>query len=164
MTKYSTPVDVVADAAQQTPAAISTKQAEQAEVVVEEKIPDSSVTPEPSEPVVLGTEERVEYRDQNGNLLNKDEVDALEKEGNVKFQTSYEVRTRLVDPDGHEIPDNAYAPPHPDVEGQNPETGGNPDADTEGNQPASVDGEEKSVEQKDQGQAKPASEGNEATV
>lgn len=73
------------------------------------------------------------------------------------------MRTRLVDADGQEIDDNDYAPPHPDVEGQDPQTAENPNAQ-EGNEPASVDGEEKSVEQEDQGKAKPASDGNEATV
>lgn len=141
---------------QTTPVAASTNQGEQ-EVVVEE-----SVTPQPEEPIVVGSEEQVEYRDQDGNILGKEEVDALEKEGKVQFQTSYEVRTRLVDSDGQEIDDNAYAPPHPDVEGQDPQTLGNADA-AEKNEPASVDGEEKSVEQEDQGKAKPASEGYEAT-
>lgn len=68
-----------------------------------------------------------------------------------------------MDPNGQEIDDNAYAPPHPDVEGQDPQTPENPDAQ-EGSEPASVEGDEKSVEQEDQGKPKPASEGNEATV
>jgi dolichyl-phosphate-mannose-protein mannosyltransferase len=76
------------------------------------------------------TEERVEYRDQDGNLLNEEQVKALE--GKVEFKTRYETRTRVVDAQGNEIllPAGAevpqeqeqpaappVAPPHPDVEG-----------------------------------------------
>lgn len=81
---------------------------------------------------LLHTEERVEYRDQDGNLLNEEQVKALE--GKVEFKTRYETRTRVVDAQGNEIllpadelpaevqqqeqPAAAgVAPPHPDVEG-----------------------------------------------
>ena len=47
------------------------------------------------------TEEQVEYRDEDGNILNEEEVKALE--GKVSFSTRYETRTRLVDADGNEV-------------------------------------------------------------
>lgn len=108
----------------------------------------------------MNREERVEYRDQDGNLLNEEEVAALEREGKVSFKTKYETRTRLVDADGNEIGGD-FAPKHPDAEGQNPETPGK----NEGrDQPASAVGKEKSVSKgSKQGKPKPASEGNEAT-
>jgi dolichyl-phosphate-mannose-protein mannosyltransferase len=82
---------------------------------------------------LLHSEERVEYRDQDGNLLNEEQVKALE--GKVEFKTRYETRTRVVDAQGNEVllppgeqpPPPAQeqekvaaagvAPPHPDVEG-----------------------------------------------
>ena len=47
------------------------------------------------------TEERVEYRDENGKLLDESEVQALE--GKVSFSTRYETRTRVLDADGNQI-------------------------------------------------------------
>lgn len=47
------------------------------------------------------TEEKIEYRDEDGNLLDEEEVKALE--GKVSFSTRYETRTRLVDAAGNEI-------------------------------------------------------------
>lgn len=47
------------------------------------------------------TEEKVEYRDEQGNLLNDEQVAALQ--GKVSFSTRYETRTRLVDEQGNEI-------------------------------------------------------------
>ncbi|TGZ77999.1 PMT-domain-containing protein [Ascodesmis nigricans] len=46
-------------------------------------------------------EEIVEYRDQNGNILNEAQVKALE--GKVEFETKYETRYRVVDEFGNEI-------------------------------------------------------------
>ena len=51
------------------------------------------------------TEERIEYRDENGNLLDESQVKELE--GKVSFSTRYETRTRIVDPQGNEIDDYA---------------------------------------------------------
>lgn len=56
-------------------------------------------------------EEKVEYRDEAGNLLDPAQVQALE--GKVSFSTRYETRTRLVDQDGNEI----VRPSHESVEG-----------------------------------------------
>ena len=47
------------------------------------------------------TEEKVEYRDEDGNLLDEEQVKALE--GKVSFSTRYETRTRLVDAAGNEV-------------------------------------------------------------
>ncbi|KAF1814530.1 protein mannosyltransferase 1 [Eremomyces bilateralis CBS 781.70] len=89
---------------------------------------NSKVTPQVEQPppvvdgqVVIGREENVEYHDEHGNTLNDEQVSALQ--GKVSFQTRYETRTRIVDADGNEISNEGVAPPHPDVEGQNPETG-----------------------------------------
>jgi len=49
------------------------------------------------------TEEKVEYRDDQGNLLDEEQVKALE--GKVSFSTRYETRTRVVDQMGNEIED-----------------------------------------------------------
>lgn len=118
-----------------------------------------------AEPKVVSKEEKIEYRDQDGNLLNEEQVAALE--GKVEFQTKYETRTRVIDEMGNEIHEGV-APPHPDVEGVDQETVKN-DAEKDAGEPvapppqdaaASKEGE-KEAEQK---QAKPASEGKEATV
>jgi dolichyl-phosphate-mannose-protein mannosyltransferase len=46
-------------------------------------------------------EEKVEYRDEEGNLLDEEQVKALE--GKVSFSTRYETRTKLVDEYGREV-------------------------------------------------------------
>lgn len=126
-------------------------------------------------PIVPGNvirEEKVEYRDQDGNILNEEQVKALE--GKVSFSTKYETRTRILDAQGNEIAnsvlgsseDSSIAPPHPEAE-RIPETKGIPE-DEGRDSPASVSPEEdlmkeKSVEESDSGAAKPASEAQEAT-
>jgi dolichyl-phosphate-mannose-protein mannosyltransferase len=119
---------------------------------------------------IVSREEKVEYRDQDGNLLDLKQVKALE--GKVSFKTRYETRTRMVDEAGNEIPiDSEYAgvaPPHPDVEGIDPETAGIPEPDVK-EKPAvqrdvkADESKEDSIAKSDTGVAKPASEGNEAT-
>jgi dolichyl-phosphate-mannose-protein mannosyltransferase len=122
---------------------------------------------EPQGQKVVAREEKVEYRDQDGNLLNEEQVKALE--GKVEFKTRYETRTRVVDAEGNEVmlpPEElaaaGVAPPHPDVEGANKETKKSP----VDNNPipkeasSSKDGEKES----ERSAPKPASEGNEATV
>ena len=77
---------------------------------------------------IVSREEKIEYRDQDGNLLDEAAVKALE--GKVSFKTRYETRTRLVDGSGSVIePEQAVAaeqagvaPPHPDEQGGEPET------------------------------------------
>ncbi|KAK3063068.1 Dolichyl-phosphate-mannose--protein mannosyltransferase 1, partial [Teratosphaeriaceae sp. CCFEE 6253] len=54
------------------------------------------------------TEEKIEYRDENGNLLDEAQVKALE--GEVSFSTRYETRTRVVDAQGRDIY-NEVVPP-----------------------------------------------------
>ncbi|EAS35084.2 dolichyl-phosphate-mannose-protein mannosyltransferase [Coccidioides immitis RS] len=110
---------------------------------------------------VINSEESVEYRDQDGNLLDPEQVASMAKAGNVSFKTRYETRTRVIDGQGREVKQNV-APPHPDVEGQNPETVGKDNKNIPRDKPASVPGDEKSVPQEDQ-KPKPASEGKEAT-
>ncbi|KAK3943923.1 glycosyltransferase [Diplogelasinospora grovesii] len=136
-----------------------------------------SGAPPPAGQRILSREERVEYRDQDGNILNEEQVKALE--GKVEFKTRYETRTRVVDADGNEVPmpagawpeeaanpvgagaAEAVAPPHPDVQGVDRETPKRivpdepiPDAKK------SVEGEK----EREGKAAKPASEGNEATA
>lgn len=50
---------------------------------------------------LLSREQRVEYRDQDGNVLDEKQVEALR--GKVEFKTRYETRTRLVDTDGNVV-------------------------------------------------------------
>lgn len=148
---------------------------------MEQKVANSaakvSPAPPPPEPRVLSKEEKVEYRDQDGNLLDDEQVASLE--GKVEFRTKYETRTRVVDESGNEVPEPdggwegqfaGVAPPHPDVEGVDKETVKGPAAQREQQVVrdrvkeegayASRDGE---VEM-ERAKAKPASEGQEATV
>lgn len=112
---------------------------------------------------------RVEYRDQHGNVLPEDLVASLRADGKVKFETRYESRSRLEHAQEIPIVDGQLefappAPPHPDVEGQNPETGGQPEDSVPPESPASVaEGNMRSAERSGPPEAKPASEGNEAT-
>lgn len=136
--------------------------------------PAENVTPQAAvQDAQLKKEEKVEYRDQDGNLLNEDEVAALE--GKVSFQTRYETRTRVVDEAGNEVDEGpaggdegGHAPPHPDVE-RLPSTGSDEGEDDGREYPATASpeddvGKERSIEKEDQGKPKPASEGLEATV
>lgn len=122
---------------------------------------------------ILSKEEKIEYRDQDGNLLNEEQVKALE--GKVEFETKYATKTRVVDEHGNEIamPEGgwpseiagAVAPPHPDVEGVDKETAKAEtveavEAPKDEDAAASRDGEKEAEQLK----AKPASEGQEATV
>ncbi|KAK2804602.1 hypothetical protein FQN51_001803 [Onygenales sp. PD_10] len=134
-------------------------QEQQQEHVISEA---ESVTPEEKGYTSIDS---VEYRDQDGNILNEEQVSSLASEGSVSFQTRYETRTRVIDDQGRELGEEELAPRHPDAEGQNPETFGKPGAGAEvpADKPASVAGDEKSVQREDEGKPKPASEGNEAT-
>lgn len=119
---------------------------------------------------MVSKEEKVEYRDQDGNLLNDEQVHSLE--GKVSFQTRYETRTRVIDANGNELEEGpaspvgkeGIAPPHPDAD-RGTSAG---EAEDDGKEyPATASpeediGKEKSAE-KNQKVAKPASEGVEAT-
>lgn len=116
-----------------------------------------------TEPKLSGSVARVEYRDQNGNILDESLVSSLRSEGKVKFETRYESK-RLENAQEIPIVDGQLAPPHPDVEGQNPETGSNAEDSIAPESPASVaGGNERSVEKPIEPIPSPASEGNEAT-
>ncbi|KAJ3475337.1 hypothetical protein NLG97_g9495 [Lecanicillium saksenae] len=117
---------------------------------------------------IVSTEERIEFRDQDGNILSEEQV--AELKGKVDFETKYETRTRVIDDDGHEIPapDGGWdgnvggagvAPPHPDVDGVDEKTIAGKDAGKAKEFAASRDGEKEAEGSK----AKPASEGKEAT-
>lgn len=131
---------------------------------------DAHVTSQPIlEDGFVHREEKVEYRDQDGNLLDEEEVAALK--GKVSFETRYETRTRTVDAGGNEIvdgnEDDGYAPPHPDVD-REPETAVDVPEDDGRKYPATVSPEddvikELSLEQSDLKKPRPASEGIEAT-
>ncbi|KXT10656.1 hypothetical protein AC579_6349 [Pseudocercospora musae] len=87
---------------------------------------DVHLTPKGQAPLGApqSVEEKIEYRDEEGNLLNEEQVAALE--GKVSFSTRYETRTRLVDEAGNEVYDGLVdsgdgpAPPKP--EGVDPKT------------------------------------------
>ena len=122
-------------------------------------------------------EEKVEYRDQDGNLL--DEAQVAELKGKVSFNTKYETRTRVVDAAGNEIDEGpagaaegekgGIAPPHPDVE-RLPSTGKEGDGEEDRKYPATASGEEDVIKERSveaeakKGKPKPGSEGNQATV
>lgn len=123
-----------------------------------------------TEPKMSGSMARVEYRDQHGNILPEDLVASLRAEGKVKFETrfeslaSHENAQEVPIVDGKPQFPEPQAPPHPDVEGQNPETGSYPEDSVPPERPASVaEGNTRSAEELKAPQAKPASEGNEAT-
>ena len=124
-------------------------------------MPKEAVTPKKQDDAnIIGREETIEYRDQHGNLLPPEAVEALLKEGRAKFETKYETRTRVVDEHGNEV--KPAAPEHPDVQGQNPDTRGVPE-EKGNNQPASAQAEAESSEREKQNKAQPASDANEAT-
>jgi dolichyl-phosphate-mannose-protein mannosyltransferase len=111
---------------------------------------------------VIGREERIEYRDQDGNLLDEAQVSALAEEGKVTFKTKYETRTRMVDEAGNEVPADV-APKHPDVDGQNPDTKGIPERQGK-REPADAKINSVGSENREEGgKPKPGSEANEAT-
>ncbi|OAA74964.1 protein mannosyltransferase 1 [Akanthomyces lecanii RCEF 1005] len=123
----------------------------------------------PSSPTsIVAKEEKIEFRDQDGNLLSDEQVEELK--GKVDFETKYETRTRVVDDLGAEIPapDGGWegkiggagvAPPHPDVDGVDEKTVAGKEAAAAKDAAASRDGEKEAEGSK----AKPASEGKEAT-
>jgi dolichyl-phosphate-mannose-protein mannosyltransferase len=144
---------------------------------------DANATPQPipeavNEQQIIGQEHKVEYRDQDGNILDEEQVKSLE--GKVEFSTRYETHTRVLDINGKPVseaggsPPEGVAPPHPDVEGNNPETAGikEDDSAAQKQKPATQSeiqddvGKEKAVDgaaAQGGGEARPASEGNEAT-
>lgn len=76
-----------------------------------------AVTPEAQAPP-----SSVEYRDENGNLVAPEVVSSMAAEG-AEIKTEHEVRTKTVDAAGNEVVEpQAVHPPHPDVEGRNPNT------------------------------------------
>ena len=78
----------------------------QPEPVKSEEPVDSMITGKPApERENVDPDELVEYRDQDGNLLDEEQVKALE--GQVEFATKYETRYRVLDADGKYIPVNA---------------------------------------------------------
>lgn len=123
-----------------------------------------SVTPlagRPAEQQVVGQADRVEYRDQDGNLLNEEEVASLKAEGKASFETRYETETKLVDEHGNILPDNSsIAPEHPDAEGVNPDTRGQSKPSRE---PAKADVSLDDSREEELKKPKPASDASEAT-
>ena len=153
---------------------VQNKADNQAEEAVSEKPMVSPPLPQdPQELPILSKEERIEFRDENGRVLDEEEVKALE--GKVSFKTRYETRTRIVDAEGHELHESlveareeeqGVAPPHPDVEGRNPETKEVGEAEASDSPPTvearEDEKKEKSVEKQAQS-PKPASEAKAAT-
>ena len=129
-----------------------------------------SQKPLPPNQSVVSREEKVEFRDEDGNLLDPGKVKELE--GKVSFKTRYETRTRMIDAQGNEIEppeeDAGVAPPHPDVEGPDSSTDSVPEPKRK-RSPASQkdvkadESKEKTVERSNDSAPKPASENLEAT-
>ncbi|PLN82153.1 PMT-domain-containing protein [Aspergillus taichungensis] len=129
----------------------------------QEEAAEANVTPKAHKP---GTRARVEYRDQDGNLLDEEFVSQLAKDGKVHFETRHETQTRLEHAHEVDMVDGKVAPPappHPDVEGQNPETVGKEPPIVEDG-PASAAGQGSPLGQEERSpEPKPAEEPNEAT-
>lgn len=152
---------------------------QQPELVKQEGVVDEAAVSAPPQDApqdmpIIAKEERVEYRDEKGRVLKDAEVEALK--GKVSFKTRYETRTRLIDDEGNEVFDelveshdeaeeHGVAPPHPDVEGQNPETREQGAAVEASEVPPTVEvaeDQEKSIVER-QEEAQPASEAKTAT-
>ncbi|KAF4471401.1 dolichyl-phosphate-mannose- mannosyltransferase [Fusarium albosuccineum] len=172
--KYSEVPSVSSSVVPTTSASKNVEPQKQVPVVDKQEDAGISGAPQPAvEHRVVAKEEKVEYRDQDGNLLDPEEVKALE--GKVEFKTKYETKTRVVDENGNEVEepeggwpadmDAGVAPPHPDVEGVDSETVKSKAQEPVAAAPpqdvaASKDGEKEAEEIK----AKPASENQDATV
>jgi dolichyl-phosphate-mannose-protein mannosyltransferase len=142
---------------------------------VDEAIVSAPPQDAPQDLHVVSKEERVEYRDEKGRVLDDAEVEALK--GKVSFKTRYETRTRLVDAEGNEVfedlveshdeaEEHGVAPPHPDVEGRNPETQEQAEAVEPSEAPPTVAAEDQQKEnmaEQRQEEAQPASEAQTAT-
>ncbi|MGI4851010.1 MAG: hypothetical protein ACRYGR_03640 [Janthinobacterium lividum] len=107
------------------------------------------------------TEEKIEYRDENGRLLDEAEVKALE--GKVSFSTRYETRTRLVDSEGNQLHEGVVEESVAGTlaVGENPETGGAPEADASAAPPhvdVGADLAKEAVVENSQESAEPSSE------
>ncbi|KFY24202.1 hypothetical protein V493_05388 [Pseudogymnoascus sp. VKM F-4281 (FW-2241)] len=151
-------------------------QEEAQQPIVEKELPVVSDAPVYSEAPanaasqsVVSREERVEYRDQDGNLLSEEQVEALK--GKVSFQTRYETRTRVVDEAGLELEkaEASVAPPHPEVDNVDPETVDVPVNEDEAAPASQIEAEEDlvkeaAVENAKKGEAKPPADAPEATV
>lgn len=64
---------------------------------------DTTDVPKINPDNIVRLEEHIEYRDEDGNVLNDEQVKALE--GLVEFKTRYETKTRLLDEYGNELPE-----------------------------------------------------------
>ena len=122
-----------------------------------------AVSPLVAQPQKIVYDDKVEYRDAEGNAIN--EAQAKELEAKASFTTKYETKTRILDADGHVIMvDGSGVAPPPNVD---PGTKGIPEKDAR-DSPPSVSPEsdiknERSIEKEDAGKPKPGSEANEAT-
>ena len=114
-------------------------------------------------------EEKVEFRDQDGNIL--DEAQVKELEGKVSFSTRYETRTRYLDAQGKQVKEEVKdvkeqkAPHQPEVE-RVPGTKENPEGEGKSSSPAEAKVSPKGEEaEKDEAKKvpKPASEPQVAT-
>lgn len=126
---------------------------------------ESAKVTKEAQPSLRGKKARVEFRDQDGNVLDESLVAQLQQQGKVSIESRFEYRSRLAN--GHEVDiiDGKVAPPHPDVEGQNPETIGRKDQWPVEDIPAPAAAEKESSagQESSSRQPEPASEGNEAT-
>lgn len=122
-------------------------------------VPEVSDVPEQHAPGIVN--EKVEYRDQDGNLLDEDMVASLMAEGKASFSTKYETETVLVDELGNVVQEqSSIAPGHPDTEGVNPDTKGEPKPSSE---PAAAEVSLDDSKEESLKLPKPASDVNEAT-
>ena len=124
--------------------------------------------PVPPPPQDGHIEQKLEYRDQDGNILNEEQVKELE--GKVSFSTRYETRTRYLDAQGNEVDqvvkveEENKAPHQPEV-GKVPGTKEIPEGQAS-DAPASVSpkGAEKAEDEGKKKEPRPASEPKAATA
>lgn len=120
--------------------------------VAEDPKDEVNVTPQANAPQFAKegkriTEEKVEYRDEKGRLLDEEEVKSLE--GKVSFSTRYETRTRLIDAQGNPISEGVYeeASAPAKAEGEDPKTAKAPEVAADG-KPAANKADEDVIKEK----------------
>lgn len=110
--------------------------------------------------VEVSTETSTKYVDAAGNPIPDSEADIAENDRHVVVHT----KIKYVDEAGNELPSgDGSAPDHPDMEGQNPDTGG-PSEDDKLTPPVNAAaGADESARDEDVGRPSPAGDASEAT-
>lgn len=89
---------------------------QQNQKVIQDREEEKAKVTEEAQRRIRGNKARIEFRDQDGNVVDQDMVRSLQKEGKIQLETRYEARSRL--PHGHEVD---VVDGLPDVAGKKPE-------------------------------------------